>query len=485
MQLKDSSLFRQQCLVNGKWIDAKNGDTIEVRNPATNELIGTVPALSREETEAAIADAKKAWPAWRALTAVQRSTILRKWAQLVVENVDDLAVILTTEQGKPLAEAKGEILGGISYFEWFAEEGKRLYGEVIPTPWEGKQPITIRQPVGVTAAITPWNFPMSMIPRKAGPALAAGCPMILKPASATPYSALALGELAVRAGVPAGIFNVITGKALVIGDTICQSPTVRKLSFTGSTAVGKQLIANCAPTVKKVSMELGGNAPIIICRDANMEAAVMGTMNSKFRNAGQTCICANRSFVHESIHDEYVAKLVEKVNAMIIGNGMEPGVTVGPVIDQKALDSAKSFVEDALAKGAKIAVGGKPASIGGLFFEPTILTNVTPDMRVFREEIFGPILPVMKFSSEEEVIDLANDTEYGLASYIFTQDLGSFYRISHALEFGLVGVNEVILSNGEVPFGGVKASGLGREGGRQGIEEYVETKYILLGGLDR
>ncbi len=485
MQLKDSSLFRQQCLVNGKWIDAKNGDTIEVRNPATNELVGTVPALSREETEAAIADAKKAWPAWRALTAVQRSTILRKWAQLVVENVDDLAVILTTEQGKPLAEAKGEILGGISYFEWFAEEGKRLYGEVIPTPWEGKQPITIRQPVGVTAAITPWNFPMSMIPRKAGPALAAGCPMILKPASATPYSALALGELAVRAGVPAGIFNVITGKALVIGDTICQSPTVRKLSFTGSTAVGKQLIANCAPTVKKVSMELGGNAPIIICRDANMEAAVMGTMNSKFRNAGQTCICANRSFVHESIHDEYVAKLVEKVNAMIIGNGMEPGVTVGPVIDQKALDSAKSFVEDALAKGAKIAVGGKPASIGGLFFEPTILTNVTPDMRVFREEIFGPILPVMKFSSEEEVIDLANDTEYGLASYIFTQDLGSFYRISHALEFGLVGVNEVILSNGEVPFGGVKASGLGREGGRQGIEEYVETKYILLGGLDR
>lgn len=485
MQLKDSSLFRQQCLVNGKWIDAKNGDTIEVRNPATNELVGTVPALSREETETAIADAKKAWPAWRALTAVQRSTILRKWAQLVVENVDDLAVILTTEQGKPLAEAKGEILGGISYFEWFAEEGKRLYGEVIPTPWEGKQPMTIRQPVGVTAAITPWNFPMSMIPRKAGPALAAGCPMILKPASATPYSALALGELAVRAGVPAGIFNVITGNASVIGDTICQSPTVRKLSFTGSTAVGKQLIANCAPTVKKVSMELGGNAPIIICRDANMEAAVMGTMNSKFRNAGQTCICANRSFVHESIHDEYVSKLVEKVNAMVIGNGMEPGVTVGPVIDQKALDSAKNFVEDALAKGAKIAVGGKPASIGGLFFEPTILTDVTPDMRVFREEIFGPILPVMKFSSEEEVIDLANDTEYGLASYIFTQDLGSFYRISHALEFGLVGVNEVILSNGEVPFGGVKASGLGREGGRQGIEEYVETKYILLGGLDR
>ena len=485
MQLKDSSLFRQQCLVNGKWVDAKNGDTIEVRNPATNELIGTVPALSREETEAAIADAKKAWPTWRALTAVQRSTILRKWAQLVVENVDDLAVILTTEQGKPLAEAKGEILGGISYFEWFAEEGKRLYGEVIPTPWEGKQPMTIRQPVGVTAAITPWNFPMSMIPRKAGPALAAGCPMILKPASATPYSALALGELAVRAGVPAGIFNVITGKASVIGDTICQSPTVRKLSFTGSTAVGKTLIANCAATVKKVSMELGGNAPIIICRDANMEAAIMGTMNSKFRNAGQTCICANRSFVHESIHDEYVAKLVEKVKAMVIGNGMEPGVTVGPVIDQKALDSAKGFVEDALAKGAKIAVGGKPASIGGLFFEPTILTDVTPDMRVFREEIFGPILPVMKFSSEEEVINLANDTEYGLASYIFTQDLGSFYRISHALEFGLVGVNEVILSNGEVPFGGVKASGLGREGGRQGIEEYVETKYILLGGLDR
>lgn len=485
MLLKDTGLFKQQCLINGQWIDAKDGDTLEVRNPADNSLVGTVPSLSRDETELAIKQAEKAWPAWRSLTAIERSTILRRWADLIRENLDDLAIILTTEQGKPLAEAKGEILGGISYFEWFAEESKRLYGEVIPSPWAGKQPLTIRQPVGVTAAITPWNFPMSMIPRKAGPALAAGCPMIVKPASATPYSALALGELAIRAGVPAGIFNVITGRASVIGDALCQSPTVRKLSFTGSTAVGKELIANCAPTVKKVSMELGGNAPLIICKDANLEAAVAGTMNSKFRNAGQTCICANRAFVHESIHDAYLGQLVEKVNALVLGNGMETGVTIGPLVDKKAHDSAQSFIDDAVAKGAKIVVGGKPASLGGLFFEPTILTNVTTDMRVFREEIFGPILPVMKFSSEEEVIALANDTEYGLASYVFTQDLGSFYRIADALEFGLVGVNEVILSNGEVPFGGVKASGLGREGGRQGIEEYVETKYILLGGLDR
>lgn len=485
MELKDKNLFKQECLVNGKWMKAASGATIEVRNPADNSLIGTVPKLSRTEVEDAIAAAEKAWPAWRALTALQRGAILKKWSELIRENIDDLAIIMTTEQGKPLAESRGELGLGLSYVDWFAEEGKRVYGEVIPSPWPGKQPITMRQPIGVTAAITPWNFPMSMIARKASPALAAGCPMIIKPASSTPYSALAAAELASRAGVPAGILSVVTGGSDEVGDAICQSPIVRKLSFTGSTAVGKKLIANCADTVKKVSMELGGNAPMVICPDADLELAAGATMGCKFRNAGQTCICVNRVLVHESIHDEYVAKVLEKVKAIVLGNGMKAGVTQGPQIDSKAHKSMQVFVDDAVKKGAKIAIGGKNSSLGGLFYEPTVLTGVTPDMRVFREEIFGPILPVIKYKTEEEAIDLANDTEYGLASYVFTKGLGSFYRIASALEYGLVGINEVGLASGEVPFGGVKMSGMGREGGRQGIEDYLETKYILMAGLDK
>lgn len=481
----DKSLFKQECLVDGKWVKAASGATIEVRNPADNSVIGTVPKLSRAEAEKAIEAAEKAWPAWRALTALQRAAILKKWSQLIRENIEDLAIIMTTEQGKPLAESRGELGLGLSYVDWFAEEGKRIYGEVIPSPWPGKQPITMRQPIGVTAAITPWNFPMSMIARKASPALAAGCPMIIKPASSTPYSALAMAELGMRAGIPAGILSVVTGGSSDIGDAICQSPIVRKLSFTGSTAVGKKLIANCADTVKKVSMELGGNAPMIICPDADMDLAVNGTMGCKFRNAGQTCICVNRVIVHESIADAYVAKVVEKVKAIVVGNGMKEGVTQGPQIDESAHKSMQGFIDDAVAKGAKVAIGGKNSPLGGLFYEPTVLTGVKPDMRVFREEIFGPILPVITYKTEDEAIKLANDTEYGLASYVFTNSLGSFYRIATALEYGLVGINEVGLASGEVPFGGVKMSGMGREGGRQGIEDYVETKYILMSGLDK
>lgn len=485
MELKEKSLFKQECLIGGEWVKAASGKTIEVRNPVDNSVVGSVPSLSKAEVEKAIVAAEKAWPVWRAMTALQRSAIMKKWSELIRTNLDDLAVIMTTEMGKPLAESKGEIGLGLSYVDWFAEEGKRVYGEVIPSPWPGKQPITMRQPIGVTAAITPWNFPMSMIARKASPALAAGCPMIIKPASYTPYSALALAELAMRAGVPAGILSVVTGASGEVGDAICHSPIVRKLSFTGSTAVGKQLIANCADTVKKVSMELGGNAPMIICADADMELAVNGTMGCKFRNAGQTCICVNRVFVHESIHDAYVAKVVDKVKAIVVGNGMQAGVTQGPQIDAKAHKSMQEFVDDAVKKGAKVEVGGKNSELGGLFYQPTVLSGVKPDMRVFREEIFGPILPVITYKTEEEALSMANDTEYGLASYVFTRSLGSFYRIASALEYGLVGVNEVGLASGEVPFGGMKMSGMGREGGRQGIEDYVETKYILMSGLDK
>jgi succinate-semialdehyde dehydrogenase/glutarate-semialdehyde dehydrogenase len=484
MELKEKSLFKQECLIDGRWVKSADGRTIEVRNPADNAVIGTVPRLSRTEVEGAIAAAEKAWPAWRALSALQRAAILKKWAELVRQNLDDLARIMTCEEGKPLAEARGELGLGLSYMDWYAEEGKRIYGEVIPSPWPDKQPITMRQPVGVTAAITPWNFPMSMIARKAAPALAAGCPMLIKPAGATPFSALAMGELAMRAGVPGGILSVITGISDEVGDVLCQSPIVRKLSFTGSTAVGKKLIANCAGTVKKLSMELGGNAPQIICPDADIELAANGSMGSKFRNAGQTCICVNRVLVHESIHDDYVARVVNKVKGIVLGNGLNAGVTQGPQIDAKAHSAMQDFVDDAVAKGARVEIGGKNSSLGGLFYEPTVLTGVTPQMRVFREEIFGPLLPVVKYGAEEEAIRLANDTEYGLASYVFTRSLGSFYRIASALEYGLVGVNEVGLASGEVPFGGVKMSGLGREGGRQGIEDYVETKYILLAGLD-
>lgn len=483
MQLKDPSLFIQKCLVNGAWIDADDGATLTVCNPADNSVLGTVPKLGRKETARAIRGAEEAWPAWKALTPLHRSGILRRWHALVAENMDDIAVLMTMEQGKPLAESRGEIMAGMSYITWYAEECRRTYGEVIPSPWPGKQPLTIRQPIGVTAAITPWNFPMSMIARKAAPALAAGCPMIIKPASMTPFSALAMAELALRAGAPSKIVSVITGDATAIGEELCQNPVVRKLSFTGSTAVGKKLLAACGETVKKVSMELGGNAPFIVCADADLDAAVNGALGCKFRNAGQTCICANRFIVHESVHDAFVAMLTEKVRGIVVGNGMNQGVTQGPLIDKSAHDSMQSFVDDAVAKGAKVAIGGTNHALGGLYYEPTVLTGVTPRMRVFREEIFGPIAPVMTFKDEEEALALANDTEYGLASYVYTRDIGSSYRLARGLDYGMVGVNEAALASGEVPFGGVKQSGLGKEGGRQGIDDYLETKYILLGNL--
>ena len=483
MKLHDSSLFKSRGLVNGQWIDARDGATITIQNPADGSVIGTVPKFGSAETTLAIEAAQKALPAWRQLMPVQRGQILRRWHDLVVENLDDLATILVTEQGKPLAEARGEILLGGSYMTWYAEEARRTYGTTIPSPWPGKQPLTVRQPIGVSAAITPWNFPMSMMARKVAPALAAGCPMIVKPASLTPYSALALAELAQRAGVPDGVLGVLTGSPAAIGDTLCQSPIVKKLTFTGSTAVGKHLIAACAGTVKKLSMELGGNAPMIVCPDADIDLAVAGTMGCKFRNAGQTCICVNRVLVHESIHDSFVDKLVNKVQNLVPGNGLAAGITQGPLIDGTALQSVASLVADAVQKGATVAVGGKPHSLGGLFYEPTVLTDVTDKMRVFQEEIFGPVVPVLRYQTENEAIALANDTAYGLASYVYTNDIATSYRLSMALEYGMVGVNEVTLASSEVPFGGVKESGFGREGGYQGIDDFLETKYILLGNL--
>jgi succinate-semialdehyde dehydrogenase/glutarate-semialdehyde dehydrogenase len=483
MQLKDKSLFKQECLVGGKWIKSADGDTLEVTNPADGSVLGVVPKLGRKETAQAVKAAEEAFPAWKALLPLQRAAVLRRWNELIMENIDDLSMIMTLEQGKPLAEARGEINNGSGYILWFAEEGRRACGEVIPSPWAGKQPMTIRQPIGVTAAITPWNFPMSMIARKAAPALAAGCPMVIKPASATPYTALAMGELAMRAGVPAGILSVVTGSASEIGDELCSNAAVRKLSFTGSTAVGKKLIEGCSRNVKKVSMELGGNAPMIICEDADMDLAVTGAMGCKFRNSGQTCICVNRFIVHESIVDEFVVRLTEQARKIIVGPGVRQGVTQGPMIDARAHRSMSEFVDDARARGAKVVLGGKGDAQGGLFFEPTIITGMTKDMRIFTEEVFGPIASIMSFRTENEAVSLANDTEYGLASYVFTRNLKSFYRLAVNLEYGMVGVNEVALASGEVPFGGVKESGLGREGGRQGIDEYMETKYILLGGL--
>ena len=483
MQLNDPGLFKTKCLIGGEWMEEAGGATITVYNPADNTVVGTVPMLGRKETAKAIEEAQKAWPAWKALTPLQRGTILRRWHELILQNMDDLARIMTTEQGKPLAEAKGEIMLGCSYIPWYAEEARRTYGEVIPSPWPGKQPMTMRQPIGVTAAITPWNFPMSMIARKAAPALAAGCPMIVKPASATPYSALAMAELAVRAGVPAGILSVVTGNSGEIGAELCSSPVVRKLSFTGSTAVGKRLMADCAATVKKVSMELGGNAPMIVCADAQIDQAVAGAMGCKFRNAGQTCVCVNRFIVHESVCEEFTAKVVEKCKEIVVGNGILEGVTQGPMIDATAHAAMQTFVDDAVAKGAKVLFGGKPDPQGGLYYPPTVITGMTREMRVFKEEIFGPIVPIMTYKTEEEAIALANETEYGLASYVYTRDVGSFYRIAVGLDYGMVGVNDGALAGGEVPFGGVKESGQGREGGRQGIEDYIETKYILLAGL--
>ncbi|MFM0626685.1 NADP-dependent succinate-semialdehyde dehydrogenase [Paraburkholderia xenovorans] len=483
LSLKDPSLLKTLAYIAGEWQGADDGTTFEVKNPATGETIATVPRMGTVETRRAIDTANAAWPAWRATTAKQRAVILRKWHDLMMENADDLAKILTTEQGKPLAEAKGEIQYAASFLEWFAEEGKRVNGDTIPTPANDKRIVVTKEPIGVCAAITPWNFPAAMITRKVGPALAAGCPIIVKPAEATPLSALALAVLAERAGVPRGVFNVVTGEPKAIGAEMTGNPIVRKLSFTGSTPVGRLLMAQCAPTVKKVSLELGGNAPFIVFDDADLDAAVAGAIASKYRNSGQTCVCTNRFYVHDKVYDAFAEKLRVAVEQLKVGRGTEDGVTQGPLINEAAVLKVESHIEDALAKGARIVTGGKRHALGHGFFEPTVLADVTPAMKVARDETFGPLAPLFRFSSDEEVIRLANDTEFGLASYFYSRDIGRVWRVAEALEYGMVGINTGLISNEVAPFGGVKQSGLGREGSHYGIDDYVVIKYMCVGGI--
>ncbi len=483
LDLKDPVLFRQQCYIDGVWLDADQAGTLGVRNPATGEALGTVPKMGGTETRRAIDAAAAALPGWRAKTAAERARILRRWYELMLLSQDDLALIMTSEQGKPLAEAKGEITYAAAYLEWFAEEGKRAYGELIPSNATDRRLLVTRQPVGVCAAITPWNFPAAMITRKAGAALAAGCTMLVKPASQTPFSALALAELAERAGLPPGVFNVVTGSAAAIGTEICANPVVRKLSFTGSTEIGSQLIAQCAPTVKKLSMELGGNAPFIVFDDADLDAAVLGALASKYRNAGQTCVCANRLLVQDGVYDAFAQKLASAVAVLKVGNGLDASVTQGPLIDQAAVAKVEELLADAVAKGARVLCGGKPHALGRTFFEPTILADATPQMRLAREEIFGPVAPLFRFQDEQDAIRMANDTEFGLASYFYARDIGRIFRVSEALEYGMVGVNTGIISTEIAPFGGVKSSGLGREGSRHGLDDYLEIKYVCVAGL--
>ncbi|MEO8487617.1 MAG: NAD-dependent succinate-semialdehyde dehydrogenase, partial [Betaproteobacteria bacterium] len=456
--LKDAALLRQQCHVDGHWIDADGGRTFEVVDPATGRAIGTAPDFGAAETRRAIDAASRAFPAWAAKTAKERSNVLRRWFDLMVANVDDLALILTTEQGKPLAEAKGEVTIGAAYVEWFAEEARRVYGDVIPTMGNDRRLVVVKQPVGVCAAITPWNFPCSMITRKVAPALAAGCTVVIKPAEATPYSAFALAELAQRAGFPPGVFNVVTGDAPAIGGEMCANPTVRKLSFTGSTGVGRILMKQVAPTIKKISLELGGNAPFVVFDDADLDAAAEGAIVSKYRNSGQTCVCANRFFVHEKVYDAFAAKLAARVRALKVGPGTEAGVTQGPLINAEAVAKVEEHIADATSHGASIAVGGRRHALGGTFFEPTILTDVTPSMQIFREETFGPVAPLIRFSTDAEAIELANRTEFGLASYFYSRDLGRVWRVAEALEYGMVGVNTGLITTEVAPFGGVKQS---------------------------
>ena len=482
MQLKDSSLLRTQAYIDGAWIDADDRRSFEVRNPADGSSIASVPDLDATETRRAIAAAEAALPGWRARTAKERAVILRRWFELIMANQEDLAVLMTSEQGKPLAEARGEVAYGASFIEWFAEEGKRVYGDVIPAHGADKRIVVLKEPIGVVAAITPWNFPIAMITRKAGPALAAGCTMVIKPAEDTPLCALALAELAERAGVPRGVLNVVTtNRAAEVGGELTANPAVRKLSFTGSTEVGKLLMAQCADTVKKVALELGGNAPFIVFDDADLDAAVIGAMASKYRNAGQTCVCANRLYVQAGVYDAFVAKLAERVQGLKVGNGFEPGVTQGPLIEPAALDKVQEHIADAVAKGGRIVTGGQ--RLQGQFFAPTVIANATQDMRVAREETFGPLAPVFRFETEQEVVAAANATEFGLASYFYSRDIGRIIRVSEALEYGMVGVNIGLLGSEQVPFGGVKQSGLGREGAHQGMDEYLEVKYINLGDV--
>jgi len=485
MPISDLKLVREKCYIDGKWLDADDGGTVEVTNKATGAVIGTVPRMGAAETRRAIKAAEAAMPAWRAKTAQERSVILRRWYELMMENQEDLAVLMTAEQGKPLAEARGEVKYAASFLEWFAEEGKRIYGDTIPSFAPDKRIVVTKEPVGVVGAITPWNFPAAMITRKSGPALAAGCTMVLKPATMTPFSALAQAELAERAGVPKGVFNVVTGSAGQIGGELTGNPIVRKITFTGSTEIGKQLMEECARTVKKTSMELGGNAPFIVFDDADLDAAVAGALVSKFRNGGQTCVCANRIYVQDGVHDAFVKKLSAAVRKMVVGDGLKGKTDQGPMIEASAVAKIEEHIADALAKGAKVAVGGKRHKLGGNFFQPTVVTGVTQKMKVAREETFGPLAPIFRFKTEKEVLKYANDTEFGLASYFYTRDIGRVWRVMEGLEYGIVGINEGIISSEVAPFGGVKESGTGREGSKYGIEDYVEVKYALMGGIDK
>lgn len=484
MQLNELALFRQQAFVAGKWCDADHQQTSEILNPATLEVIGTVPNMGKAEAELAIEAAKEAWPLWKNKTAKDRSIILKKWFDLIISNADDLAFILTSEQGKPLAEAKGEILYAASFIEWFAEEAKRVYGDIIPSPYPDARIVVNKQPIGVVAAITPWNFPAAMITRKVAPALAAGCPCIVKPAPETPFTALALVDLAVQAGVPAEIFSVITGDAVLIGDAIFESDVVRKFTFTGSTPVGKMLLERSAKTLKKVSLELGGNAPFIVFDDADLDAAIEGALIAKFRNAGQTCVCVNRFLVQAGIYEKFIAALSQKIQNFNIGNGLEAGHDIGPLINANAVKKVEAHIQDALDKNGRLVIGGKKHTAGELFFEPTLIADVTADMDVATQETFGPLAAVFKFETEQQAVEMANATEFGLAAYCYTKDLGRAWRMSEQLEYGMVGINKGLISNEVAPFGGIKQSGLGREGSKYGIEDYLEIKYTLFGGLN-
>ncbi len=483
LNLKDPSLLRQQAFLNGEWCDADDGTTITVTNPATGESVGTAPHMGTAETKRAIDAANAAWPAWRKKPAKERAAVLRKWNDLMLENADDLALIMTAEQGKPLAEAKGEVVYAASFLEWFGEEAKRIEGDTLQSPWADRRLVVTREPIGVCAAITPWNFPAAMITRKVGPALAAGCPIVVKPAELTPFSAFAMAVLAERAGVPKGVFSVITGDSKSIGLEMTSNPIVRKVSFTGSTQVGRILMQQSAPTIKKLSLELGGNAPFIVFDDADIDAAVEGAIASKYRNAGQTCVCANRLYVQDGIYDKFAAKLVEAVGKLKVGNGQESGVTQGPLIEEKAVLKVEQHIADALSKGARLMVGGKRHELGHSFFQPTVLADVTTNMQVATEETFGPLAPLFRFKTEDEVIAMANDTEFGLAAYFYSRDIGRVWRVAEALESGMVGVNTGLISNEIAPFGGVKQSGLGREGSKYGMDDYLVIKYICMGGI--
>jgi succinate-semialdehyde dehydrogenase / glutarate-semialdehyde dehydrogenase len=481
--LQDQDLFRSQAYIGGQWCDADNGATLKVNNPATGEVLGTVPMMGAAETRRAIDAAKNAFAEWSRKTAKERSVLLRRWHDLMLANIDDLGRLMTAEQGKPLTEAKGEVAYAASFIEWFAEEAKRVYGDTIPSPWNDRRLVVVKQPIGVCAAMTPWNFPAAMITRKAGPALASGCTMVAKPASATPYSALALAALAERAGIPAGVFNVLTGSSKAIGGELTSNPDVRKVTFTGSTEVGRELMKQSADTIKKLSLELGGNAPFIVFDDADLDAAVEGAIVSKYRNAGQTCVCANRLYVQAGVYDAFAEKLVAAVKKLKVGNGFESGVLQGPLIDEAAVEKVEEHIEDAVSHGAHVLLGGKRHALGQTFFEPTVLGDVTPKMKVAREETFGPVAPLFRFETDEQAIEMANDTEFGLASYFYSRDIARIWRAAEGLESGMVGINTGLISNEVAPFGGVKQSGLGREGSHYGIEEFVEIKYLCFGGL--